>query len=67
MLCSEKLVLEQVHTLDDIFAGIEHSSNVFSINGSGEVRVAEVPPVMGLHADFLQGGRREYHTNCILN
>ena len=43
-----------MHPLNDIPAGVKHSSDVLSVNGSGEVGITEVPPVMSFHADFLE-------------
>ena len=47
-----------MHPLNDVPARIKHSSDVLSVNSSGEVGVTEVPPVMSLHADFLERERK---------
>jgi len=45
-----------VHPLNDIPTRIKHSSDIFGVNGSGEVGVTEVTPIMSFHADFLRTG-----------
>lgn len=36
---SQELILAQVHPLDDIPAIVEHSLDIFRVDGAGEVRV----------------------------
>lgn len=43
-----------MHPLNDVPARVKHSSDVLGVNGSGEMWVAEMPPIMSFHADFLQ-------------
>jgi len=40
-----------MHTLDDVATVVKHSSNVFRVDGTREVRVAVVPAVR--YRDFL--------------
>lgn len=42
-----------MHPLNNIPARVKHSSDVLGINGSGEMGVTEVPPIMSFHADSL--------------
>ena len=42
-----------MHSLNDVSARVKHSSDVLGVDSRGEVGVAEMPPVMSFHADFL--------------
>ncbi len=44
-----------MHPLNDVFAGVKHTPDVLSVNGRGEMRIAEMAAIMGLHAQFLWG------------
>ena len=54
-----------MHSLNNISARVKHSSDVLSVNSSGEVRVAEMPPIVSFHADFLET-RAKIHCQSLL-
>jgi len=58
-LLSQEFVLDQVHPLNYILARLKDSSDVLRVDGSGEMGIAEMAAIVGLHAQFLKKERNK--------